>query len=169
VRLPAGAVVTNIGFHDVDSHSGEPYSLADWTSSVTSNSITWNTEAYGANINANALRWGTLYNFRFTANVAPNGNGSITVGLFKPATSVSPATSVNAAVPAPTAPTCGSADFNCDGNVGTDADIASFFSCLAGVCPAAPCAGSADFDQNGDVGTDQDIEAFFRVLSGGSC
>jgi subtilisin family serine protease len=64
---------------------------------------------------------------------------------------------------------CGSADFNCDGDVGTDADIDAFFRCLAGTCPPAPCTGSADFNADGDVGTDADIEAFFRVLAGGSC
>jgi hypothetical protein len=66
-------------------------------------------------------------------------------------------------------PTCGSADFDCDGDTGTDADIESFFTCLAGTCPAAPCASSADFDGDGDTGTDADIEAFFRVLAGGTC
>jgi hypothetical protein len=66
-------------------------------------------------------------------------------------------------------PSCGSADFNCDGDLGTDADIEAFFSCLAGNCPAAPCQNSADFNGDGDLGTDGDIEAFFRVLAGGSC
>jgi autotransporter-associated beta strand protein len=66
-------------------------------------------------------------------------------------------------------PHCGSADFNCDGDTGTDADIESFFACLAGTCPPPPCTGSADFNGDGDVGTDADIEAFFRVLGGGSC
>jgi hypothetical protein len=66
-------------------------------------------------------------------------------------------------------PSCGSADFNCDGDVGTDADIESFFACLAGGCPAPPCNSSADFNADGDVGTDADIEAFFRVLAGGAC
>ena len=69
----------------------------------------------------------------------------------------------------PCGPTCGSADFNCDGDTGTDADIESFFACLAGNCPAAPCTSSADFNGDGDVGTDADIEAFFRVLAGGPC
>ena len=67
------------------------------------------------------------------------------------------------------APPCGSADFNCDGDTGTDADIESFFSCLAGNCPAAPCPNGADFNGDGDTGTDADIEAFFRVLAGGNC
>jgi hypothetical protein len=64
---------------------------------------------------------------------------------------------------------CGTADFNCDGDTGTDADIAGFFACLSGSCPSAPCRNSADFNADGDVGTDADIEAFFRVLAGGNC
>jgi hypothetical protein len=66
-------------------------------------------------------------------------------------------------------PVCGSADYDCDGDVGTDADIESFFHCLAGNCPPSPCTSSADFNGDGDVGTDADIEAFFRVLAGGNC
>ena len=60
-----------------------------------------------------------------------------------------------------------SADFNNDGDVGTDADIQAFFACLSGNCCAA--CGDADFNGDGDVGTDQDIESFFRVLGGGAC
>jgi probable HAF family extracellular repeat protein len=63
-------------------------------------------------------------------------------------------------------PAC-SADFNNDGDAGTDADIEAFFACLSGACCAA--CGSADFNGDGDIGTDADIEAFFRVLGGGSC
>jgi hypothetical protein len=63
--------------------------------------------------------------------------------------------------------TINSADFNGDGDVGTDADIEAFFACLAGNC--CPTCGSADFNGDGDVGTDADIEAFFRVLAGGNC
>jgi hypothetical protein len=62
---------------------------------------------------------------------------------------------------------CGSADFNHDGDAGTDADIEAFFACLAGAC--CQLCGSADFNGDGDSGTDADIEAFFRVLAGGSC
>jgi autotransporter-associated beta strand protein len=64
---------------------------------------------------------------------------------------------------------CGSADFNCDGDTATDADIEAFFACLAGACPPPPCASTADFNGDGDVATDADIEAFFRVLAGGTC
>jgi len=62
---------------------------------------------------------------------------------------------------------CGSADFDGDGDSGTDLDIEAFFACLGGDC-CATC-GSADFDGDGDSGTDLDIEAFFRVLGGGTC
>jgi hypothetical protein len=64
---------------------------------------------------------------------------------------------------------CGSADFNCDGAVGTDADIEAFFACMSGNCPAFPCMSTADFDGDGATGTDADIEAFFRVLGGMPC
>jgi hypothetical protein len=65
--------------------------------------------------------------------------------------------------------TCGTADFNCDGDTGTDADISAFFACIAGSCPPPPCTSTADFNGDGDVGTDADIAAFFSVLAGGPC
>jgi hypothetical protein len=58
-------------------------------------------------------------------------------------------------------------DFNGDGDIGTDSDIAAFFACLGGNC--CPSCGSADFNGDGDIGTDADIESFFRVLGGGPC
>ncbi len=62
---------------------------------------------------------------------------------------------------------CGTADFNNDGDVGTDGDIEAFFACLGGTC--CDTCGTADFNNDGDTGTDADIEAFFRVLGGGNC
>lgn len=81
-----GATITNIGFHDVDYHSGEPFALTDWTPSIAGGMLTWiNAQSFGQNPFANALRWGTLYNFRFDANVEPDGAlGNINIGLFKP-------------------------------------------------------------------------------------
>lgn len=57
----------------------------------------------------------------------------------------------------------GGADFNCDGDLGTDTDIEAFFRCLSDGCRGA------DFNGDGDPGTDQDIECFFRVIGGGRC
>jgi hypothetical protein len=62
---------------------------------------------------------------------------------------------------------CWSADFDGDGSVGTEQDVAAFFACLGGNC-CGLCA-SANFDGDDDIGTDADIEAFFRVLGGGAC
>jgi len=59
------------------------------------------------------------------------------------------------------------ADYNFDGDTGTDQDIEDFFACLGGNC-CATCY-TTDFDGDGDSGTDLDIEAFFRVLGGGLC
>ncbi len=67
----------------------------------------------------------------------------------------------------PQALQCGTADFDNDGDTGTDADIEAFFACLAGNC--CPTCQTSDFDGDGDSGTDFDIEAFFRVLAGGAC
>jgi len=78
--------LTNIGFHDVDYHSGEPFSPDDWPNSRAANAITWSTTPFSTNENANALRWATLYNFRFDANAPPTARSG-TLGLFKPRTS----------------------------------------------------------------------------------
>jgi hypothetical protein len=89
VPLPADAnlSVTNIGFHDVDYHSGDGiggvnFSGVDWPGVVSASAVTWSTENFNANANANALRWGTLYNFRFDVNLPP-GNGLATIDFFK--------------------------------------------------------------------------------------
>ncbi len=66
-------------------------------------------------------------------------------------------------------PACSNADYDGDGDFGTDADIEAFFRCLAGTCCATCWPGGADVNGDGDAGTDADIEAFFRVLAGGSC
>lgn len=66
-------------------------------------------------------------------------------------------------------PACGTADYNGDGDSGTDADIEAFFACLSGHCCPACYLGGADFNADGDSGTDADIESFFRVLAGGPC
>jgi hypothetical protein len=110
------------------------------------------------------------------ANEIHSGAGTLTMVLYPESTTVLAdfAGSTNPTWAGPTLvvfaqQACGSADFNCDGDTGTDADIESFFTCLAGTCPPAPCQSNADFNADGDVGTDADIEAFFRVLAGGSC
>jgi hypothetical protein len=134
VPVPALAVVSNIGFHDVDYHSGEPFDGTDWSSSVAGGSVTWTTQSYITNQNANALRWGTLYNFRFDVAVAP-GPGNVVIGLFKPGSPSS--VSVGSIAPGACAATetvCGdSIDDDCDGHADcTDTDCCANALCAAG-------------------------------------
>jgi len=83
--VPIGsATITpgSIGFHDVDYHSGEVQDNTDWTPTIAGGAITWSTQTFAENANANALRWGTLFNFRFDANGPPTRIG-VDLGLFK--------------------------------------------------------------------------------------
>ena len=83
VPLSSAGLVSNVGFHDVDYHSGEPVDGTDWSATVGPGSIEWTTQTFVQNPDANALRWGTLYNFRFDASAAPTLR-SVTLGLFRP-------------------------------------------------------------------------------------
>ena len=85
VPVPAGVTVTNIGFHDVDYHSGEPYDDTDWVGVRGTDNVTWATDSFATNPDANAIRWGTLYNFRFDADRSPS-TVDATLGLFRPNT-----------------------------------------------------------------------------------
>jgi hypothetical protein len=44
--------------------------------------MTWSTETFAQNQNANGIRWGTMYNFRFDSNKAP-AVANAAVGFFK--------------------------------------------------------------------------------------
>ena len=93
IPRPHGAAVDNVGFHDVDYHSGDTVDGTDWPAIVTDASISWSTSAYEVNPDANALRWGTLYNFRFDSRACP-GQAIVSLELFKPGapTSITAAT-----------------------------------------------------------------------------
>ncbi len=86
--IPVGsATITNIGFRDVDYLNGDGegnvnYSGTDWTATNSGGVLTWATQTEAQNTNANALRWGTTYNFRFDANVAPVA-GTANLGLWR--------------------------------------------------------------------------------------
>jgi len=91
VPLLPGVNISNVEFHAPPQHPGwandgtqgdAGYSNAPWTVTQTADSITWNTETFVENPNANAIRWGTLYNFRFDADQPPQ-NADATVGFFK--------------------------------------------------------------------------------------
>ena len=97
VPLGAGVNISNIGFHAPPQHPGwandgtqndAGYSSTPWTPTQTTNSLTWATQTLAQNQNANAIRWGTLYNFRFDADQPPQ-TATAAVGFFKTGSPIS--------------------------------------------------------------------------------
>jgi len=93
-----GAVVSNAGFKGVEYHSGDgvggvTQDLTPWNATQRGDGMRWEVVDIGAN--SNALRWATMYNYRFTANAGPvESQGSI--DLFRvegtvPVTVIAPA------------------------------------------------------------------------------
>jgi hypothetical protein len=91
VPLGTGVNLTKIDFHAPPQEPGWPndgtqnnqgYSSTPWDVSQETSSITWSSDTFATNQNANAIRWGTLYNFRFDANSPPQ-TVNATVGFFK--------------------------------------------------------------------------------------
>jgi len=85
VPLPEGAAIHSTFYRDVKYHSGEVYSSEDWALSIGNGVIEWAGLEFSDNPNANALRWGTMFNFAFVTN-APPVMGEATLGLFRPIT-----------------------------------------------------------------------------------
>lgn len=103
---PEGLAVAETGFHDVDYHSGDGPGGAnivgtDWLFAETGESLRWETEPEEANASANALRWGTLYNFRLTCNMSPI-DGEPSIELFR----AGEPGSLSAGLPVPGAAAC---------------------------------------------------------------
>ena len=81
--IPPGTVVTNVGSTTSITTAAKSSTARTGRATVTASSVRWATTTYAVNQNANALRWGTLYSFRFDANKAP-GAASVVIDLFKP-------------------------------------------------------------------------------------
>jgi len=84
ILVPTGsAQVSNLGFHDVSYSESEIYDGTDWDGSTGEGYVAWDTDSFEQNELANAIRWGTMYNFRFTSSAAPE-IGQVELGIFKP-------------------------------------------------------------------------------------
>jgi hypothetical protein len=75
--------ISDVGFHDIDLHSGEQFESSDWGVTIDADTVTWQTSSYETNIWSNAIRWGSTFNFWFTANQGPT-DGELSLGIFKP-------------------------------------------------------------------------------------
>ena len=91
VPLGCGITVSNLGFHAPPNHPGFPndgtqggagFSNAPWSSTQTATALNWSSQTFAQNQNANAIRWGTLYNFRFDSNQPPQTTNAM-IGFFK--------------------------------------------------------------------------------------
>jgi hypothetical protein len=84
IDFPDGAQVTNVGFRDVDHHSGEPYATTDWTVATDAGlgRVSWTSQDWDTDQNANALRWGTMFSFWF--DVDSSAQPFAALGLFRP-------------------------------------------------------------------------------------
>jgi len=134
ISIPVNTGSSNYGFNDIEYHSGEPFSATDWTPSDDGSTLTWSTQDFAVNANANAIRWGTMYNFWFETDAAPT-TGDIEVGLFRTG---SPS-SLTASATVPTAGTTCLADFNNSGSVNFF-DVADFITAFNNQDPAADIA-----------------------------
>lgn len=175
VPLPDGFDVTDIGFHDVPYHSGDGFG-SNTTTPVTYDGTDWPGNYGGGNVdwtmvdaspvgNSNALRWGTLYNFRFTANTPPT-TGDVTLGMFKAVAGQPDFITASTVVPTPTVPCA------CDGDVDLSLtvdglDVQSFTDMYLGMIPTTSCADIA-LPKNGSLDL-ADLDAFVDAVLNGVC
>lgn len=154
VPVPAGATVTNIGFHDIDSHSGEPWDTTDWDMyyDYPNSRIVWETQqGFDENPVANAIRWGTMYSFYFDTDVTAFTFADAGLDLFKPVVDPSDPTTVFARLQVPNpcnadgvcdpSETC----LNCASDCASDGPPTGF--CGDGICEEAigeDCTNCAD-------------------------
>ncbi len=132
--------VTNVGFSAVRSHD-DPFSNDPWEPVRTSTAIEWSTDAFGGP-SANPIRWGTLYNFRFDADVEPDDT-TATLGLFAPGELPSSLTGTTRGPRLALA-----ADVNGDGVVNV-LDLIDLLLCFG--LPAVPGCEAEDVNTDGTV------------------
>jgi len=150
IPVDPSVVVTAPGFHDVHYHSNDglnnvTFDGTDWAYTREADGrVVWQTvQTFASNPNGNAIRWGNLFNFRYTANSGPSGDdGFMALSFFKDG--AGPA-SANAAIVVPQSADFCLGDFDQDGTVGFS-DLVSLLS-EWGFC--FNCA--QDFDGNFDV------------------
>jgi len=148
---------TDYFFRHAPTHSGEAISNAPWTATKAAHSLVFATQTFAANPAANAIRWGTMYNFGFTAPVPPT-TGEARLGLFKPGTLADIAVP---GLPVPSLPPVCAADFNGDGSLDPD-DLSDFIGCFF----QSPACDGMDINDDGNVDPD-DLSDYIGIFFAG--
>lgn len=128
VPVPDTATISNVAFRSPAHHSGDgegttaanptTFDNTPWVAVRAGGAITWSTARHEDNANANALRWGTSYNFRFDADAPPttySGARSGSITMYKPPVPAGGALQVSVDVAGPACLLAG--DVDADGAV----------------------------------------------------
>jgi hypothetical protein len=163
IPLPASASISNVGFHcpeyrNNDGNGNVNFSNTPWAMTRNGNVVTFACETLAANVNANAIRWGTLYNFRFDANVAPNLAGSLSFDTWR----VAGTYSVPAQVPGN--PPCYA---NCDGSVVAPVLNVLDFNCFLNAFASGTAYANCDNSTEPPVLNVLDFNCFLNAFAAG--
>ncbi len=151
--VPNASGTSGYYFNDVDYHDSVDALIdgTDWAPVEDASGISWATDTFASNVNANAIRWGTTYNFSFVSDQAPE-EGEVTVGMWRDAS-----VSLTATLPVPSG-SC-AADLDGDGAL-TFFDISAFLNAFNTQDPIA------DFDGDGNY-TFFDVSGFLNAYNAG--
>lgn len=149
--------ISDVQFHDVDYHSCEMVDGTDWSYEIADGYITWSTESYDQNEWANAIRWGTVYTFSFTADYPANVSEAM-IGMWRDA-----GIGVEVGVRGPVTD-CGDPDCPGDADGDGDSDVDDVLNVIGNF--------GSDGSNGGDVNNDGtvDVNDVLQVLgSFGDC
>jgi hypothetical protein len=154
VPTQEGAPIST-GFNGVEYLDAPDSNISslDWLVSSGSGVTSWQTEDYFANMDANAIRWGTMYNFSLVSDRGP-GVGSVELGMFEPGD----VESVFGDAVVPNEVVC-AADFTGEGDLNF-LDVSAFLSAMASMDPDADIAADGNFNF-------LDVSAFLQAFSNG--
>ena len=157
LTVPSGTTdLGGFGFHAPESHSGEPYANEPWQVSQGAGAVSWRTDPFGFDGDANAIRWGTAYTFWLVAGSGPV-EGEVSVELFRPGTPME--VSVSASVPGSAG--CSVADITEPFGVLDLADLQGFIAAFVA------SDGAADVAEPFGVWDLADLQAFVGAFNAG--
>ncbi len=152
-QVPVSGSTSDHYFHDIDYHSSVDALIdgTDWAPVEGASGISWSTTPFASNPNANAIRWGTTYNYSFVTDAAPE-MGDVTLGMWR-----DPGVTVSAEVVVPSS--------SCEADLTGDGDL-NFFDISAFLNAFAAEDSIADFTDDG-LFNFFDVSAFLNAFNAG--